>query len=374
MQNSVIQRQFHLDWLRVWLTLAVFLYHCLMFVNPFPWHVKNNLLDSSFALFISLFMGVWLMPAFFAISGISVYYALQKRTSQAFVKERVIRLGIPLVFGILILSPPQVYIERITTSQLSGSFLAFIPRYFDGLYLEIGGTGNFAFVGLHLWYLLVLLIFSLLIVPLLLMRKNGRINKPFKTTYLFFLPIPLILINSTANLVHLGGWDLLFYLAIFLYGMYLFSKESFKHVVKNTISIHIIMAIISTSLYIYLFMTGMYHSLLFSIVKVLSCWSMFLVLFYVADKFFFYSNQKLKYASQASMPFYILHQPVIVIVGYFLMDLSLSIPTKLMLLMTISFSIILIIFHFLIRKSDWIQPLFGIKHTSRENTSIKNSA
>lgn len=116
-QNTAIQRQFDMDWVRVLATIGVFLYHCSMFFNPFPWHVKNNVLDSSAILVFSLFIGTWIMPIFFIISGINVSYAMKKRKTSEYIKERFIRLGVPLVFGVFILTPPQIYIERIANNQ-----------------------------------------------------------------------------------------------------------------------------------------------------------------------------------------------------------------------------------------------------------------
>lgn len=95
-QNASLSRQYDIDWIRVLATMGVFLYHCSMFFNPFPWHVKNNQLDSSSILVFSLFVGAWIMPIFFAISGINVSYALKKRQTSNYLKERLIRLGYPL--------------------------------------------------------------------------------------------------------------------------------------------------------------------------------------------------------------------------------------------------------------------------------------
>ncbi|MGM0791355.1 MAG: acyltransferase family protein [Bacillota bacterium] len=167
-------RHYDLDWIKVLAMLAVFLYHCSMFFNSFEWHVKNDEINRTCIELFSLAVGNWIMPVFFAISGISTYHALKKRHSGAFLKERAARLGIPLLLGIFILSPPQVYIERLTGKQFEGSFFQFFPHYFDGLYLEIGGSGNFAFFGHHLWYLLMLLIFSALTLPFFLNERQRQ--------------------------------------------------------------------------------------------------------------------------------------------------------------------------------------------------------
>ena len=59
----------------------------------------------------------------------------------------------PLVVNIFSLCILQVYLERITHHEFTGSIFDFLPHYFEGIY---GFGGNFAVVGMHLWYLAVL--------------------------------------------------------------------------------------------------------------------------------------------------------------------------------------------------------------------------
>jgi glucans biosynthesis protein C len=114
----------------------------------------------------------WIMPLFFVLSAIAIYYSLKSRNDRHFLAERFKRMIIPLIFGIFILCPPQVYIERITHAQFTGSFWQFLPHYFDGWY---GFGGNFAWMGLHLWFLLLLFLFSLLTLPLLRYLKQSNV-------------------------------------------------------------------------------------------------------------------------------------------------------------------------------------------------------
>ncbi|WP_223596087.1 acyltransferase family protein [Neobacillus bataviensis] len=358
-------RQYDLDWIRVLATLAVFLYHCSMFFNPFPWHVKNNQLDSGGILAFSLFAGSWLMPIFIAVSGISVVYTLQKRTTRVYIRERLVRLGVPLLFGVVFLTPPQVYIERITHNQFNGSFVDFFPHYFDGLYLSIGGTGNFAFFGLHLWYLLVLLVFSFLTLPLF--KEIGRKDK-FGLIHFILLPILLFLVGVIKT-VSLGGWDLVFYFAIFIYGYYFLSNEAFKPALQKTIKIHFSIAMITSIVFIVWFMRaipkpGAISNVIFFAVHSLNCWSWLLCIFFLADKYLSFSNRFLKYGSEASMPFYVLHQPVIVLFGYLIYDLSWPMPVKLIFLVSASFVVIMLCYQFIIKRVPVLRFLFGIKGSS----------
>ncbi|MBU9713226.1 acyltransferase family protein [Evansella tamaricis] len=361
--NKVVAREFDLDWIRVLATLAVFLYHCLMFFNPFPWHVKNGLLDSGVLLFTSLFLGAWIMPLFFLVSGISTSLALEKRSISSFIQERLLRLGVPLLIGMFLLAPPQVYIERLQYGQFSDSFLNFIPSYFNGIYLDFGQSGNFAFHGLHLWYLLVLLVFSIAIVPLL--RRLPRMV--FSTKLSIFVVFPSLLFASgLISTIALGGWDLIFYLLIFIFSYYLFTMKEFKSVLKTTINYLFPISIVSTVGLITWYMiippaSGSLLDIIFFFTRIVSCYTLLLSIIYFSKRYLSFSNTFLKYGSEASMPFYVLHQPVIVIYGFMIKDLSWSLLYKLPFLIVVSFATIMVMYHFIIRRVNILRFLFGMK-------------
>ncbi|WP_413299494.1 acyltransferase family protein [Bacillus sp. 1P10SD] len=360
-----MKRQFDLDWIRVLATLAVFIYHCFMFFNPWAWLVKNNKTDPTYITAVALFMSSWLMPIFFTVSGMNSYYALKKRSGNEYMMERLARLGVPLLFGVMILTPPQVYMERVSHGQFSGSFFTWFPQYFNGVYLDIGGTGNFAFVGLHLWYLLVLLIFSIITLPLFL-KKKPAITKELKSYQLYLMTIPLMIVSTFVDVVRLAGWDITFYLILFLFGYFILTKESFKKVIQKLLPINLVIAVCTTIFFVYGFFsdmssTGFIAAMVFASIKALNCWTLILVIFAVAEKHLSFSNKWLSYSSQASMPFYVLHQPVIVTLGFFIADETWSIPVKLIFLMVTAFCIIMLLYHFIISKVAILRILFGIK-------------
>jgi glucans biosynthesis protein C len=371
-----LDRQVDLDWIRVIATLIVFLYHISMFFNPFPWHVKNGAINDSYILVFSLLVGTWIMPIFFAISGITTYHALQSRSKKEFVKERIHRLGIPLVFGVIVLTPPQVYLERLSHQQFEGSFLSFMENYFNGLYLEINGTGNFAFFGLHLWYLLVLLVFSLILLPFF---AKVKVSKAFNYYHYIFLSFLLLIVAAFIEIVNLGGWGLPYYLVIYGIGYYYFSQASFIDFIRKNKHVIGVVTVVSTCLYIIGFMNGMtdkgnFVSLIFTYIKVQNSWNWLLMIFYLGDTYLATAKKGLKYLSQASMPFYVLHQPIIVGLGYYLIQLSWNTPSKFIVLLAGSFLLIMLIYHFIIQHNSLFRVLFGLKGTSKKeiNNPIKS--
>ncbi|MDR4886011.1 acyltransferase family protein [Fredinandcohnia sp. QZ13] len=369
-------RHYDLDWIKVLVMFIVFLYHCSMFFNSFDWHIKNNKINHTYIEFFSLLVGNWIMPIFFVISGIATYHALKRRNAQSFMKERFLRLGIPLLLGIFLLSPPQVYIERITNNHFKGSFLQFFPHYFDGLYLEIGGNGNFAFFGHHLWYLLMLLLFSVITLPLFLKTRKNVSGKDFNILHYLLIPIPLTVAALTVNsIVNLASWGIIFYFLLYILGFYFFSRESLREFVRKIGFLAGVLGILCTASYIFWVMFygfPMNVSIswaIFVIIRVLLVWNLLFFILFLGDKYLNLSNRALKYTSEASMPFYILHQPIIILIGFFIYNLGWLVPVKLFFLVATAFLIIMCLYHFIIRRVNFLRVLFGLKEMKKETFS-----
>src|SRR5512136_961058 len=128
--QATSQRRFDLDWLRVFGILAVFIFHSSRFFDLGDWHVKNPTTYLGVEVWIK-FLASWLMPLMFIISGASVFYALSARNTGKFIKDKVLRLLVPLVVGIFTHSIWQIYLENITHGRFSGTFFEFLPRYFN---------------------------------------------------------------------------------------------------------------------------------------------------------------------------------------------------------------------------------------------------
>jgi hypothetical protein len=77
-------------------------------------------------------------------------------------------IGLPLIAGILILVPPQVWLERRLEGRFQGSLLAFYPHFFDGIYPR----GNLSWH--HLWFLVFLVVFAIVSLPLFEWLRTPR--------------------------------------------------------------------------------------------------------------------------------------------------------------------------------------------------------
>jgi surface polysaccharide O-acyltransferase-like enzyme len=376
MSLSAPQRDYAIDWLRVCAMLTVFLFHCGRFFDHEGWHVKNNQLDSGIAIFV-LFLSQWIMPLFFILSGISSNYSLSFRKPTEYLRSRIHRLFIPLVFGIFVLIPPQVYIERITHHQYEGSFFQFFPHYFDGFYAF---GGNFAWMGLHLWYLLLLFVFAIVTLPLFItLQKKGGLDfiawlagklEYRGAIYLLALPfaiLELILDPSGIGRRDFGGWSAFLYIIFFIYGYMVFSDRRCRSMIERQAIFSLAGGLLATVIALVLFLMkgnpsfGTSYYILMTVLRAFNTWCWLLAILGFGTRYFGFTNNFLAYANQAVLPFYIFHQTVIVIFGFFMMAWNIAALLKYAMLSSVSFITIMLLYEILVRRINILRYLFGMK-------------
>ncbi|KPK23324.1 MAG: hypothetical protein AMK69_18280 [Nitrospira bacterium SG8_3] len=75
----------------------------------------------------------------------------------------------------------------------------------------------------------------------------------------------------------------------------------------------------------------------------------------------FFNNGFLKYARQAILPFYILHQTVIVTIGFYIIHWEMSVMVKYLILSVASFIVIVFLYYLLIKRIRRLAFLFGLQ-------------
>ena len=370
-------RLYYLDWLRALAMLSIFLFHSDRLFDFYPWHVNNAVTSLASSIHIEFF-NHWMMPLFFALSGAAVYYSLKSRTAGGFIKERSLRLLIPwILIGIFVIAPPQVYLERLTYGEFSGTFSQFYyPHYFDGIY---GFGGNFAIIPMHLWYLAFLFIFSLIALPIFLPRKKAgnsllsRVANSFdKPWALLLLFVPLTAVSLLADVAGLGwtrqmgSWDILSYLLFFIYGYLIFSNTQIQEVIRRHSTFALIAAVALSVGGLYLQFSAQLTEnvttwILISALKSLRAWCWIIALLGLGSRFLNFNNRYLGYANEAVLPFYILHQTIILIVGFFVVQWSMGIAPKYLIVVVISFAAIMAIYELLVRRINILRFLFGMR-------------
>ncbi len=377
METKPVQRRFDLDWLRVLAFSAVFFYHCSRFFDESYWHIKNSTTSALVDALKTIF-DLWGMPLIFVISGASIFFALRPGGAARFLRDRVLRLLVPLAFGILVLAPPQNYLERLTHGEFQGSFLEFLPLYFRDW--RIWG-GNFAWSGVHLWYLEDLFLFTLVLLPLFaaLKRQSGRritealsrLSARPGAIFLWALPFALLLILvDPLGVLRPGPSEDLTRLIVFppflVYGFLVFSDGPIQQAIICQRRIALALALTLTlATPIVTDALGQYPTfILFTLGMALASlliWSSILAILGYGMHYLTASHRLLTYANEAVLPFYILHQPVILILGSFIIPLSLSILAKYLIIAPLAFGITLGLYEFGVRRVNPVRRVFGLK-------------
>jgi len=382
MSTVTLNRRYELDWLRVLAILVVFLYHSTRFFNLGDWHVKN--VDTYVWVELwNVFATRWMMPLFFIISGASLFYAIGKSTEwRKFYVDKFMRLMIPLLIGSVTHAALQIYLERSSHGQFSGSFFSFLPEYFNGVYLGIGMPGNFAFHGMHLWYLLFLFIYSLICYRLFIWFKGSgqeilnQITSFFAIPGLMYLgfPLPLlimkVLIPKVVMDVENGGWGFLYYIWFLISGFIIFSSNRLQQQIMNQRWISLVLGVGLSSAHLYqlfsqsrlVFPAGI-TDWVYTLLSFISAWSWLFAILGFSMKYLAFDRPLLRSANEGLMPFYILHQTILLCIGYIVMNWDIHDVLKWVIVFVSSFIVIITLYMFLIRKFEVLRFLFGMKTT-----------
>jgi fucose 4-O-acetylase-like acetyltransferase len=120
-------RRHDVDWLRIGATFLLFVFHPARPFDHGPWHVKSAERSMAFDLLV-WFIHQFHMPLFFTLAGWSLERSLRFRSPPVVRRERRRRLLVPFVAGVVLLSPAQAYVEAVTQSGYTGTVLiAIVP-------------------------------------------------------------------------------------------------------------------------------------------------------------------------------------------------------------------------------------------------------
>lgn len=378
--KSKSERKYFIDWLRIGLIISVFFFHVGMIFRPEQWHVNST---ESFEYLepIMWWLHLWRMPLLFLVSGIGTYYAIGHRTSWQYLKERFTRLFIPLFIGFFTLVPLMVYVERIENYS---SFLDFIPHMFDGGTYPIGNISWH-----HLWFIVYLFVISLLITPFLNYTKSGHYNmvrgklihlvtKGMGLNWiLLILMISQIILRQyfpkNTHALYNDWAYFTYYFLFFLSGFMLFTSDKVIKTLTNNRRLYLYQTIVFTVL-LFLLPTIFgapseiqdYFIGITEIIISLSCGISAIGYF---KRYFNKDHKYRKVMNEAIYPFYLLHQPALIFIGYVVLKWNISYGMQAFLIITFSLASIIVCYWFVIRKFNFLRIAFGLKRKQKKTKS-----
>ena len=159
------ERKYYLDWLRIISIALLLIYHIVVMYQSFAkevFFIQSPLLLPILWIPMAL-INIMRIPLLFFISGIGVYFSMQKRTWKELLGERIKRILVPLIFGALTIVPIHLYIYF---------------QYYKVAAVYMPSTG-------HLWFLGNIFTYVLMLLPLLYYFKKNPNNKFLKSLIRF---------------------------------------------------------------------------------------------------------------------------------------------------------------------------------------------
>jgi glucan biosynthesis protein C len=322
------KRLHYIDWLRVLAVLLLFPFHTSRVFNfGDPFYIKS--VNLSMALnYVLGFIDRWHMPLLFLLAGASTYFSLSKRTAGQYTSERFLRLGIPLVFGILVLIPPQTWIGARYNSGYTGSYWQYIS---SGAFLKINfGPGGDYYGGFgvgQLWFILFLLIISLVVLPLVVwgrgrgtQRVQGWARRLARPTWWWLPPVFILVGEALPDVV---GKNIFYYGVFFVLGYIVIADGTFAQAAEKHRWVGLGLGTVLCAAWVALGPTrdslpdpSLQLAALNYVTGWFGIWMMLIGMLGAGKRYLDRPSPALSYLAEASYPVYILHQTLIVMAAF----------------------------------------------------------
>ncbi|HAS39487.1 MAG TPA: acyltransferase [Microscillaceae bacterium] len=344
------ERRHDVDWLRVITIGLLLIYHIAIMFQPWAMFIgfirSDGVVES---LWIPMMMlNVWRIPLLFYVSGMGLYFAMQKRNSKALILERSRRILLPFVFGFLAITPLHVFIFQ---------------KYYNLPLSYYPSSG-------HLWFLGNIFIYVLLLSPLFFYLKRvgpskfkNAISKvmayavgPLSIAAFFMVEIGLV--KPKMFELYAQTWHGFFMglLAFFFGFLFVYSGKAFWQTVSKWKWLYIGIA---TVLYIVrLTGFGAISNMYITVVES-NCW--ILGVFGLGYHYLNKPSALLSYLSQAAYPIYIIHMFVLYAGAWIILPLSIPPLLKFLAITAFTFVVCFLMYEFILRRVAILRPLFGLK-------------
>jgi len=344
--DQATDRKYYIDNLRTLTILLLFPYHIFMIYNNWG---ESFYIHGKALLFPSIFIEIcsaWMMPLLFAVAGMSSRYALERRSAGEYVKERVSKLFVPLIFGLLLVIPIQPY--------LAGLFWNGQANYFDSFAKITDFSGyDGAFCLGQLWFILFLFVISMVCLPFMIWyKRKGKGTLGDRVP--FILVILMGLLPCIGSMFKIGGESTKSpteNMAYFLFGFFFLTNENLLKKLEKYrfLLLGLFAAYAAFSKYI----------LDYEFYEQIS-WLAILTILAMGRRYLNFSGKITGYLSKSSFGVYIFHQSWIVVAAFFVFKITdrpiLQIP--LILLPSV---ILTYLTYEMCRRTPGLRWMFGLK-------------
>lgn len=371
-------RHHGMDWLRIGAFALLILYHIGMFFVPWDWHVKIAQ-PIDWVQIPMLATNGWRLPLLFLVSGYASAALFAKLGgSAAFVRSRSARLLIPLAFGILIVIPPQPWIELASQHGYAKD----LPAFWTTDYFRFGTLDGIVLpTWQHLWFVVYLWVYTLLaaavlawlpagvrarVADLAARRLGGWALLAVPILY-WLLVVALFPDHEETHALVDDGPSHLHYLMPFAIGWLLRVRPALFDTVARIWKVSAVVAVAAFAVVaaiVLLWMSGAWPDdrgeLAFDIARLVQGWAAIVALVGIADRFANRDHPKRAMLAEAVFPFYIIHQTIIVVTGWYLLRGGVAALPAFLILLVVTVAGCWL-FYAIGRSIGWLRPLIGLQ-------------
>ena len=340
-------RHYGMDWLRIGAFLLLIFYHIGMFFVHWDWHVKARPVLEWVAVPM-LATNAWRIPLLFLVSGYASAAILRKNASRGggtggFAWERTKRLLIPVLFGMAVIIPPQVWIDLTGQHGYRRGFLEFWARDYFGFQF-ISGIAMPTWQ--HLWFVVYLWLYTLTLALLLAILPRpwraaiGRAADRALTGWrVLGVPLALLALNllatwpghdATHDVINDGPAHVVF-LGMFLFGYLLRGGAGVWAGIRAWWKLAAAMALVAYSVVAGVEIVYPGRSVppdwvigMFGVARIFQGWCAIVALLGIADRFWNRDHPWRATLTEAVFPFYLIHQTIIVVVAWWCLKAGLG--------------------------------------------------
>lgn len=338
-------RRYDLDWLRVIAFGILILYHTGQFyVADWGWHIKSEVTSESLKYFMWI-TNPWRMPLLFLISGSAMWFAAKKISSMGLLRLRMVRLIPPLLLGMWVIVPPQLYYQILQAEGISLGYAEFYRYYLDMSTQMF--PAHQSPIGLvtwnHLWFIPYLLIYTTAFVAIkpLLDRLAAGLNR-LNPGLIWLYVVPVAVVLPYAFLLEprfprtfavVGDWfaHALFF-TVFVTGYVAAGQLKIVQTLVNARWVCLIVAATgymlfasSNSGHLPLEWLGSRHWIARVLIGYVNAWAWILCVLAWGAAYLNRPGRVLKYMNEAILPWYVLHQTITIILAWYLSRLGMNI-------------------------------------------------
>jgi glucans biosynthesis protein C len=341
----------YFDWLRAIAVLGVVLYHALLPFGRGLWFIRNAQLSNVLGAVVSV-LSTFGLPILFLVAGASARFALQRRSTRAFLAERARRLLVPFVIGTVLLTPPAGYLMGLHSGTVSGSFLQYLVAY-PGVVFDyqrtVGLSPRNLEVGMHLWFLPALFVFAALGSPIFAFLSSDRgrsvvdalagLARRPGAMLLIAIPttLPILALYAFGSPGVWDSWAYGWFGVVFLVGYVMYTDDRLVAAARRDLVPALVVGVLMTTALVAADFAGWAsapHTFSASYVLMLSLygitgWAWTLALLGVGMHLAFMQRPLNPRVGEAVLPMYVLHFPIVIAITFAVVQLPLDLWAKL---------------------------------------------